>query len=98
VAVKAVAPAPGADDCSALCARVSALGCKHDQDCVETCRSMRATTGCGAELRAVMACFGREPLSHWECNEQGESAIKDGYCDAEQGKFVACAGKQGAAR
>jgi hypothetical protein len=98
--VKAVAaaPAPGVDDCAALCARVGALGCKRDQGCVDNCRSMRATPGCGAELQSVMACFGREPLAHWECNEQGESAIKDGYCDAEQGKFVACAGKQGAAR
>jgi hypothetical protein len=85
-----------ADPCPALCQRIRALGCKNDHGCFDNCRSMSgAAPGCGAELQAVMACFGREPLAHWECNEEGEAAIKDGYCDAEQGKFVACAGKQG---
>ena len=41
----------------------------------------------------VLGCFAREPIGHWECNEEGEAAIKDGFCDAEQGKFVACAQK-----
>jgi hypothetical protein len=96
VTAPAAAAAP-ADPCPAICQRVGALGCKNDKGCLDNCRSMSiAAPGCGAELQAVMACFGREPLAHWECNEEGEAAIKDGYCDAEQGKFVACAGKQAA--
>ena len=41
----------------------------------------------------VLGCMAREPIGHWVCNEDGEAEIKDGFCDAEQGRFVACVQK-----
>jgi hypothetical protein len=32
----------------------------------------------------------REPIDHWECAEDGMGAIRDGYCNEEQGQAVAC--------
>ena len=58
---------------------------------------MAQIAACGAEMAKVLHCFAHEPLRHWECNDMGEPAMKDGYCDAEQGRFVACAqGGEGA--
>jgi hypothetical protein len=51
---------------------------------------MRQIPACAGEMTSVLGCFGREPLAHWECSEDGEPVVKEGYCDAEQGKFVAC--------
>ena len=82
---------PGPDPCPSLCARTSALHCTHADGCLSNCRQMAQIGACGAEMAKVLRCFEREPLRHWECNELGEPAIKDGFCDAEQGKFVACA-------
>jgi|KBSMisStandDraft_5_1062788.scaffolds.fasta_scaffold793655_2 hypothetical protein len=90
-------PAPPAarpaapDPCPSLCARTSALHCKNGEGCLSNCREMVQIAACGSEMAKVLRCFEREPMRHWECNELGEPAIKDGYCDAEQGKFVACA-------
>jgi hypothetical protein len=52
---------------------------------------MRRLPTCAAEMAAVLRCFQREPLAHWECTPDGQPAIKDGYCGGEQGRFVACA-------
>jgi hypothetical protein len=35
-------------------------------------------------------------LAHWSCNDDGEAAIKDGFCDAEQGRFASCIQRSGA--
>jgi len=94
------APAPPAsaapDLCPGMCERARALKCKHDEGCVAACRQMSTASGCATEMAAVLSCLAREPLEHWECNSDGEPAIKDGYCDAEQSKFVACARVGGA--
>ena len=52
---------------------------------------------CGAEMAAVMSCFARQPLSSWECSEDGDAAIKDGFCDKPQGQFVHCIEQAGGA-
>ena len=51
---------------------------------------MRLVETCAAEMAAVMSCFGRQPLSSWECSEEGDAAMKDGFCDTQQGQFVRC--------
>ena len=83
----------GPDSCARICGRTRPLACKRATECVANCREMRQTDACVGEMTAVLTCFAREPVAHWECNEDGEAAIKDGYCDEEQGKLVACAQK-----
>ena len=87
------APAPageGDDLCPTICERTRPLGCKRAAACRDTCREMRQLDACGAEMTAVLSCFARQPLSSWECSEEGDAAVKDGFCDEPQGKFTAC--------
>jgi len=95
-AAPATAPAPvapageGDDLCPTICERTRPLGCKRAAACRDTCREMRRLDACGAEMTAVLSCFARQPLSSWECSEEGDAAVKDGFCDEPQGKFTAC--------
>lgn len=81
------------DPCPHICGRTRALGCKRAGECVSNCQEMSKIAACAGEMASVLRCFAHEPVAHWECNEDGEAAIKVGYCDQEQGKFVACAQK-----
>jgi len=83
-------PAGGDDPCPAICERTRPLKCKRAAACRETCGQMRLVETCAAEMAAVMTCFGRQPLSSWECSEEGDAAMKDGFCDTQQGQFVRC--------
>jgi hypothetical protein len=93
--VAAGAPTKG-DPCARICDRTVSLGCKRAATCAESCRQMRDHAACAREMAAVLNCFAREPVAHWSCNEEGEAAIKDGFCDAEQGQFAGCIQKSGA--
>ena len=84
------------DPCGPICERARGLACKNGAACAENCRQMAAVGACKDEMASVLGCFAREPIGHWECDENGEPSIKDGYCDAEQARFVACAEKSGA--
>jgi hypothetical protein len=88
-AAPALAGGPG-DPCALICRRSMDLKCSHGAGCGESCRQMMAIGDCRAQMIDVLHCFAGEPAAHWECNEEGEAAIKDGYCDAEQGRFVRC--------
>jgi hypothetical protein len=79
------------DACALLCRRAGDLRCKQSGHCADSCREMLAIADCRPQMLEVLGCLAREPIAHWECNEAGEPAIKDGYCDAEQGGFVRCA-------
>ena len=79
------------DPCALLCRQTADLKCKQAGHCADSCREMLAIADCRPQMQAVLRCLAREPVAHWECNEAGEPAIKDGYCDAEQGGFVRCA-------
>ena len=82
--------AGGDDPCPAICDRTRPLKCKRAAACRETCGQMRLVDTCVAEMAAVMSCFARQPLSSWECSEEGDAAMKDGLCDTQQGQFVRC--------
>jgi hypothetical protein len=56
---------------------------------------MQSASTCQRELAATFGCFAKEPVAHWECDEEGNVAIREGYCDAEQGAFAACLGAVG---
>ena len=93
----AAPPAGGDDPCPAICDRTRALKCKRAAACRDTCQEMRQVQSCGAEMAAVMTCFAHQPLSSWECSEDGDAAIKDGFCDKQQGQFVHCVEQAGGA-
>jgi hypothetical protein len=37
-----------------------------------------------------MRCFTERPVSDWECGDDGIAQVKEGRCDAEQGRYVEC--------
>jgi hypothetical protein len=41
-------------------------------------------------MQNVLGCIAAEPVAHWECDEAGVAAIREGYCDGEQQAFAAC--------
>lgn len=84
--------APGASDalCVKMCERGLALHCKLDASgCREACQQSLSPP-CDGELRASLACVTVEPLAHLECSDEGLPVIRDGYCNAEQTKLMAC--------
>jgi|KBSMisStandDraft_5_1062788.scaffolds.fasta_scaffold788309_1 hypothetical protein len=92
------APAAGGDDpCPAICERTKPLKCKRTAACRDTCRDMRRVEQCGTEMAAVLSCFARQPQSAWECSDEGDAALKDGFCDEQQGRFASCLQRTAAA-
>jgi hypothetical protein len=102
-AAPAPAPAPTASDmlqpadaktraqCSSICSRSNELHCKHPETCLPNCLAMQAATPCGREFAGFYACLVGQPVAHFECDEEsGVAQIRDGYCDAEQERTVAC--------
>jgi hypothetical protein len=84
--------APGASDplCVKMCERGSALHCKVDVSaCRDACQHSLSPP-CDSELRASLTCVTAEPIAHWECSDEGLPVIRDGYCNAEQAKLMAC--------
>jgi len=97
VRVEVVDEAAGVGDpCGPICERTRGLACKNGAACADNCRQLAAVGVCKDEMVSVLGCFAREPIAHWECDENGVPSIKEGFCDAEQARFVACAEKGGA--
>jgi hypothetical protein len=42
---------------------------------------------------SALSCFARQPAQNWHCDDEDIAAIKDGFCDSEQQKFLACVQK-----
>lgn len=94
------APAPepsakpaGSDPCPELCSRSRELGCSNAERCADGCREMLAEKTCSDSLRLALRCFAAQPAAHWECGDNGMAAVKDGYCSAEQARYVQCIGR-----
>jgi hypothetical protein len=51
---------------------------------------MAAGTPCTNEIVTLYGCLLREPISRWECSEDGTAAIRDGSCESEQSVAAAC--------
>jgi hypothetical protein len=51
---------------------------------------MAALTPCSAEISELYDCLLREPLSRWECDEDGSPAIREGSCEGEQARVARC--------
>jgi hypothetical protein len=76
--------------CRNLCEHVRPLGCAGQSQCPETCVGMAAGTPCTGEIVALYECLLREPISRWECSDDGTAAIRDGSCESEQALAAAC--------
>ena len=57
---------------------------------MKNCIGMGIGTPCSEPVAAFYACLQREPAAHWECGEDGIAAIREGYCEKEQERTVAC--------
>jgi hypothetical protein len=77
-------------DCDAICEHSRELGCKNAGDCMRNCMAMGALTPCTEPVAALYRCLVAQPTKNWECDEDGVAAIRQGFCDKEQGKTVAC--------
>jgi len=89
----APAAAPSTSPCDTLCSRATELKCRAASACPAACREMYDQPTCQTEMRAALACFVSHPVTDWECDDDGMAAIKNGICDAEQGRVVSCIGK-----
>jgi hypothetical protein len=87
-------PLEAQEICRKVCERSKQLKCKHADQCLPNCYGMTSLTPCSKEMNALFPCLLREPIGHWECGEDGEGAIRAGYCDKEQGEAVACMEKK----
>lgn len=84
-------------DIGALCARgcvtVESLGCANDPpDCEADCLAEfnGFPESCRDESLAYADCSAARPASDYECDEDGESILKDGVCDAEATAAFSC--------
>lgn len=80
--------------CRGICERSKQLKCKRSEECLPNCYGMASLTPCSKEINPLFSCLLREPAEHWECDEDGMGAIRDGYCDKEQREAVACMEKK----
>jgi hypothetical protein len=76
--------------CARICERSRQLKCKRAADCPGSCVAMATVTPCSASMEDLYRCLAAEPLAHWECADDGVAAIREGYCDQQQGQTVAC--------
>jgi hypothetical protein len=84
----------GSEPCASVCKRASELGCKSAGECAGSCVGMLAPGPCADQIRTALSCFIQHPKDRWECDEEGQAAIKDGYCDAEQRAVAQCVSAQ----
>lgn len=52
--------------------------------------AMGSLTPCTDRVGQLYKCLAREPVAHWECATDGVAAIRDGFCDREQGDAIDC--------
>lgn len=88
---KSAEPAPAGDLCPTICTRTTTLACGPLDNCLRACAELRSADKCGEELESFLRCSATHPVEHWECDpDTGAAAIKNGFCDTEQGAVVAC--------
>ena len=76
--------------CREICSRSDALHCVHADECSRNCLAMASLTPCTTEIVAMQRCLTKQPVKNWECAEDGVAAVREGFCDSEQQRAVAC--------
>lgn len=81
------------DLCEEACATAAGLSCPNDDAaaCVSECAVDEEALGpCLQPARAALECVAERPASDWECDTDGEAALKDGICDEEGSALLVC--------
>jgi hypothetical protein len=87
----AIAIEDATDVCRTISDHAIALHCGTPDRCTVECRQMLAGPGCQGQLTAFLQCAVREPIDHWHCDDALQTpALRDGYCDAQQGELIRC--------
>jgi hypothetical protein len=76
--------------CEIMCEHSRALTCAAASECASSCAALLEERACHAPLLSALHCMVAEPVSHWDCGEDGLASIQSGFCDAEQRAFVGC--------
>lgn len=85
---------PLKDRCDQICSRSRELACTRQERCVQGCLEMASIDACKDAFAKLYSCLAAEPVSHWECAEDGVAAIRDGYCEKEQADAARCVERQ----
>ncbi len=77
--------------CLKLCDKTVPLRCPGQPGCAAGCADMSRSAGlCAPAMDAFLACLVGQPVSNFECNDEGIPAVKDGLCTAEQAMVAKC--------
>jgi hypothetical protein len=77
-------------DCVAVCeANQKVIKCKST-DCKASCGKLHDAPTCKPEMASFESCFVKTPPDKWECDEDGQPALKDGVCSPERAAVMKC--------
>lgn len=76
--------------CREICDRSRELKCEHAAKCMPNCMAGASMTPCNEPMATFYRCLVQQPVQNWQCGRDGVAAIRDGFCDREQGEAVAC--------
>jgi hypothetical protein len=85
------APTAGVSEhCHQICENSRKLGCKNMRECQPNCVAMGSLRPCLEMVTTLYACLSAQPSERWECAEDGVAAIREGFCEGEQERAIAC--------
>jgi hypothetical protein len=76
--------------CREICDRSHELRCAHAAQCMPNCMAGASMTPCNEPMATFYRCLVHHPVQNWQCGRDGVAAIREGFCDREQGEAVAC--------
>ena len=80
-------------DCQKVCDNTAPLKCPNSPaaSCLSTCeQTAAALPKCQSQVEAMLKCEATHPTTDWECDDKGESNLKNG-CDTEGLALFGCA-------
>jgi hypothetical protein len=77
-------------NCEKSCAASAPAKCSMASTCVKTCQDTAAAVPkCTSQINALLACEATHPAADWECDADGQPALKTG-CDPEGQAALTC--------
>lgn len=78
------------DKCTSICTKTSSLECVKEHPCVSGCLETFGLPACRGEFGAMLNCTEQTPVDGFVCDDAPTPVLKDGYCEAEQGRAARC--------
>jgi hypothetical protein len=80
------------DICAKSCAAAQGANCPNQDEsaCKTECEAMLSMSTCQSENRALIQCSANKSASDFECDSDGEAALKAGVCDAQATAAATC--------